>query len=194
MRRREGLFDLGALREASRRAALTALWVALWGGALGAAQPQAEFTRRDLETVGRALAFLERPPTGPVVIGVVYPGSSAAGRAEADRIASTIGDGLEVRPIVLMARPLTVEEVAFNTDVVALLLTAAALPAAERLASAIAGRGVLTIVSDPTIVEAGRAVMAVRTSPRVEIAVNRSAARAAGVGFAPAFRMMIHER
>jgi class 3 adenylate cyclase len=74
------------------------------------------------------------------------------------------------------------------------LLTSAALPRAGALAAATAGKGILTVTSDPVAIAAGEAVMAVRSQPRVEIFVSRAAALAAGVEFSTAFRMMIQER
>jgi hypothetical protein len=42
-------------------------------------------------------------------------------------------------------------------------------------------------------VRSGRCVVGVSTSPRVEIVVSRAAAKAAGVSFSQAFRVMIRE-
>jgi hypothetical protein len=140
------------------------------------------------------MAFLLHPPTGTLEIGIVYPAGSAAGRAEAEQIEAAFGSGLQAGSLTLRPRLLTVQEAVRQDHAAALLLTDAALPQASALAAALAGKGTLTITSDPAMITAGQAVMAVRSQPRVEIYVNRAAAQAAGVEFSTAFRMMIQER
>lgn len=157
---------------------------------LGAA---ADPTPRDLQVLARALGFLERPPAGTAEVGVVYPQQSAAARDEATRIAASFGEGIRAGNLVVRPRLVTVEGVA-SVPVAALLLTEAAVPHAAAIAGAVAGRSVLTIASDRSLIDSGSVVMVVRGEPRVEILVNRTAAQAAGINFAAAFRMMIQER
>jgi hypothetical protein len=148
----------------------------------------------ELRLIAQSMGFLLRPPTGTREVGIVYPAGSAAGRAEAERIRDAFGTSLQAGSLTLIPRLLTVVEAAHEDSAAALLLTDAALPQASALALAIAGKGMLTITSDPASVTTGKAVMAVRSEPRVEIYVNRAAAQAAGVEFSTAFRMMIQER
>jgi hypothetical protein len=153
----------------------------------------AEPTARDLQVLARALGFLERPAGSSAEIGIVYPQQSAAGKAEAMRIASFFGDGLRAGTLTVRPKLVTLEAVA-EAGAAALLLTDAAVAQAPRIAHAVAGRSILTVTSDRALIEAGSVVMVVRSEPRVEVLVNRAAAQAAGVTFAPAFRMMIQER
>ncbi|MDO9713073.1 YfiR/HmsC family protein [Paracraurococcus lichenis] len=100
-----------------------------------------------------------------------------------------------MRAGALTLRPrLVPTEAAGQAQVAALLLTEAALPEAEQIASALAGRGIPLIATSPSALDGSRVVMAVRSEPRVEILVSRAAAQAAGVTFSAAFRMMIQER
>lgn len=153
----------------------------------------AEPTARDLQVLARALGFLEKPPNGIAEIGIVYPQQSASGRAEAGRIAAAFGDGLRAGNLTLRPK-LVAAEAAGQAGTAALLLTDAAVPHAAQIAAAVAGRSILTVASDRSLIEAGSVVMVVRGEPRVEILVSRTAAQSAGVGFAAAFRMMIQER
>ncbi|MBK1660121.1 hypothetical protein E2C05_21580 [Paracraurococcus ruber] len=139
------------------------------------------------------MAFLEPAPSGLVELGIVYPVGSIDGRAEAERSATAMRDGLRAGAIQLRGRPMTLDEAA-SAPPAALLLTEAALPQGDRLAALLAGRGVPTISTNPSAVASDKAVMAVRAEPRVEIIVSRAAARVAGVAFSAAFRMMIQER
>lgn len=153
----------------------------------------AEPSPRDLQVLARALGFLERAPVGPVDIGIVYPQQSATGRSEAERVAAGFGDGLRVGNLTLRPKLVSVDT-ADQAGTVAMLLTDAAVPHAAAVARAVAGRSILTVSSDRSLVDAGLVVMVVRSEPRVEILVSRAATQAAGVTFAAAFRMMIQER
>ena len=153
----------------------------------------AEATAQDLQILVRALGFLERPPTGIAELGIAYPAASAAGRAEAERVAAAFGDNLRAGALTLRPR-LIPAEAAGRAQVVALLLTDAALPQAAQIADALAGSGVPTIATTATAFEGGKVVLVLRSQPRVEILVSRAAAQTARVGFATAFRMMIQER
>jgi hypothetical protein len=52
---------------------------------------------------------------------------------------------------------------------------------------------VLCITGDVAQVEAGHCVLSVQSDPRVQIVLNRALAADYGIGFATAFRMLIHE-
>jgi hypothetical protein len=143
--------------------------------------------------LARALSFLDPPPVGSVEVGIVYPPHSAPARAEADRIIAAFGDGLRAGNLTLRARPVQVDTVA-QAGTMALLLTEAAAPQAAAVAAAVAGRSVLILAFDRSLVDTGAVAMVVRSEPRVEILVNRAAAQAARIKFMAAFRMMIQER
>jgi hypothetical protein len=172
------------------RTILVAFALASPAGSHAVAEPGAH----DLRLMAQSMGFLLRPPTGTREVGIVYPAGSVVGQAEAERIKAAFGAGLQAGPLTLVPRLLTVAEAVHEEQAAALLLTDAALPQANALAAAIAGKGMLTIASDPAVVTNGEAVMAVRSEPRVEIYVSRAAAQTAGVEFSTAFRMMIQER
>jgi len=178
-------------RAATTRRSLIGIVAAL---ALVGAAPlelSTDATTRELQLIAQSMSFLQSPPRGAVILGIVYlPGSPVQAR----EIETAFGGGIHSGALTLHPRLLTVNE-AFNAqDVVGLMLTDAALPEARAIASAMAGKGVLTISSVPAAVTAGVVVMAVRVRPRVEIYLSRSAAREAGVEFSTPFRMMLQER
>ena len=65
--------------------------------------------------------------------------------------------------------------------------------AMSTVAAAIQADHELCITGDIDLVEAGACALAIRSDPRVEIIVNRKSAASAGISFATAFRMLIHE-
>jgi hypothetical protein len=159
----------------------------LWGARPSLA---ATLNARDLQVVARAVAFMTPAPTGTVEVGIVH---GDAGRAEAEALAATFGEGVRANAVTLRPATVTVAQ-ATASPMKVLLLTPSALPQAGAIAGAVAGKAVLTVAPDVAAVERGLAVMAVRSEPRVEIFVSRAAAAASGTSFASAFRMMIQER
>lgn len=156
--------------------------------AAAAAEPgPAEF-----EIIARTLGFLTPPPRGTIEIGLVYPTGSEAGRAEAERIAASLGNQFGVDDLTLRPRPMTVEE-AGHANVPVLLITRAALPQAQSLAATLAGKRVITVSTELTSVDARQIVVVVSAHPSIEIFVSRAATKVAGLQFSSAFRMLIQE-
>ena len=147
----------------------------------------------ECEMVARTLGFLTVPPTGAIELGVVYPAGSPAGYAEAQRIVGALGSRFVVDDITLLPKPVTVEE-AGRGGLRVLLLTQAALPQAGALGTALAGKRVLTAITDPASADSRFAVVAVSAQPSIEIFVSQAAAKSAGLQFSSAFRMLIQER
>lgn len=63
----------------------------------------------------------------------------------------------------------------------------------QEIASATARRSILTISSDPACARAGYCVVAVSSSPKVQIIVSKVASKAAKVKFGAAFLMLVKE-
>lgn len=144
--------------------------------------------------IAQSLSFLQSAPSGELSIGIVYPVPSQPAFAAARQIELAFGSGIRAGQLTLHPRLLTVRDAMMTTEVVALFLTDAALPSASEIAAATAGKGILTIASDPSVVVNGLVVMAVRCKPRTEIYVSRTAAQSAGVEFSTPFRLIIQER
>lgn len=147
----------------------------------------------EFEIIGRTLGFLTPPARGTIQIGLVYPTGSAAGRSEAEQIAATLGSQFGVDDLTLRPLPMTVEE-AGRSSVPVLLITRLALPAAQALAGALAGKRVITVSTELSSVDANQVVVVVSAHPSIEIFVSRAATKLAGLQFSSAFRMLIQER
>jgi hypothetical protein len=146
-------------------------------------------TAKDVQIAGRALTFLENGPSGHVVIGVVFDPSKAASVAQKDAVMAALGSGLDVGSLTLTGKPMDVS--AISGGVAALYITGGVNFAAAGAAGK--AHKLITISDDSGCVASGACVMAVTTTPKVEIKVNRAAAAAIGVSFKSAFRMMITE-
>jgi hypothetical protein len=162
----------------------------------GAARPAtantaaASLSPRALDVIGRALAFMQPPPSGGAV-AVVYAVGDDASLRDAEAIAHAIGDGLKVNggptlPPVVVAVP------ALAKGGFALAIAAAGA-SSPSLAAAVVAAHLLCVTADRAAVQAGSCSMAVNTEPRVDIVLNHALIAASDISFALAFRMTIRE-
>jgi hypothetical protein len=150
----------------------------------------ASFAAKDLQVLGRAIAFMQPSPAPDTTIAIAYAAGNAASRQDADAIASLIGGGLQAGRIVLHPKVIEINSLTaggFQVVIAAAGASGTQLSAATRAARA------LCVTTDIEAVRAGFCAMAITSEPRVEIIVNHAVSAAAGIDFAAAFRMMIRE-
>jgi hypothetical protein len=150
----------------------------------------ASFAAKDLQILGRAVAFMQPAPPPDAVVAIAYAAGNAASRQDADAIAALIGGGLPAGHIVLRPRVVDVnglEAGGFHVVIAAAGADGPRLNAAARAARA------LCVTTDVEAVRSGLCAMAITSEPRVKILVNHEVSAAAGIDFATAFRMMIQE-
>src|SRR6266700_1681104 len=61
----------------------------------------ASFAPKDLQVLGRAIAFMQPPPLPDSIIAIAYVAGNATSRQDADAIAALIGGGLQAGRILL---------------------------------------------------------------------------------------------
>jgi hypothetical protein len=153
---------------------------------------RADVTQKDLQVMARALGFTEKPPTGDVVIGIVYAPGNPQSAKEAQDIQKLLGDGLKGGAITL--KPLLVKiDDAGSADVGAFLLTEGVGADGSKLAAITKSKQKPCMTVDIAQVQSGACLLGVKSEPTVEIIVNKAAAADSGVSFAASFRMMIKE-
>lgn len=162
-------------------------------GLLVALPARADVTRDDVVTAARALSFMNHPPTGEVIVGIVVAPRSAESAAEARSIAEIIGSGLKVGNMTLRAVTLPLNDLG-RANVQFFFMTHGIDPIeAMQVAAAGKGKGKPCVTGDIAQVERGACVVGVRSAPKIEILVNRAAAASSDITFASTFRMMITE-
>jgi len=152
----------------------------------------AEFTETDLQIAARALSFMEQPISGNVRVGIVYSPASPRSTRQAEQLLSDLGRGLTVGNIVLRPVMVPIADAA-TADVDLFLLTENMPPDDKPLAAISKARQIPCVTTDIDQVRSGGCIMAIRSKPKVEILINRDAARDSGLQFATAFRVMITE-
>jgi hypothetical protein len=166
-----------------------ALGMALVAICVAAPAEAASLSAQELQTIARALAFLQPPPTSGD-IGIVYNANDPASRRDAEAINDEIGAGLQIGKVRLPPRLVEAGALAGGGFAVALAAAGANGPA---LGAAIRASHVLCVTAELAAVQAGFCTMAISTEIRVQIVLNHAAAAASDINFIAAFRMMIHE-
>jgi hypothetical protein len=161
---------------------------------LAVAEPRAgiaaSLSPQEVQVLGKALNFVQLPPRSSTTIAVVYASSDAASRADAEQIAAEIGDGFRVGNVVFTPR--TIDIAALATIEPAVIVTAAGANG-DAVTRASREHQALCVTAELAAVRSGSCIMTIQSNPKVEIVLNTSAARAAGVAFPIAFHMMVRE-
>jgi hypothetical protein len=159
--------------------------VALLIGPHAAAAPM---TGKDLQIIAKTLGFLDPAPAGGVV-AVVY--TDAASKADADAVVSSFGSGLASAGGTITAKAADAASLGDGSAYIGIILAdGVSSDAANAAAKA---HHIPCITANLALVQSGACIVAVQSDPKVSITVNHAAAQAAGVGFASAFAMLIHE-
>lgn len=169
------------------RSATTAIVIAAIGVA---ATARAEL---NVPIAARVLPFLLPPPTGQVVAAIIVAPDRPASLAEAAAIERSIGNGLPVGGAVIRTKRVPVTALADLHGMRFAFVTAGLRGEHDAISAAATRESVVTITSDRTCVQTGRCVVAVESAPRVQITVNRAAARAVKARFGSAFLMLVKE-
>jgi hypothetical protein len=149
-------------------------------------------TRTDMVVAGRALSFMDNPPSGDVMVGIVYAPSSHASSENAQVLYKLLEGGLRVGNLNLKPALLSVDDLT-TANVRLFFLVAGVGAEAAKVTAATRAKRIPCITTDIQQVENGVCTMGIRSEPKVEILVNRSNAANCGIAFSTAFRMMITE-
>jgi hypothetical protein len=168
------------------------VWALLASGAVMVLPAWAQVSDTTLLLAARALSFLQHPPQGEVIVGIVYQPDNSQSALEARQLNAVMEDGFRAGTLVLRPRLIKLDELA-SGGIGLYFLTSDIGHAAAALAQLNRSRHIPCVTTDIAQVRDGNCAMGVREQPRVEILVNRAAAAATGMTFSAAFRVMITE-
>jgi hypothetical protein len=168
---------------------LAAAMLVIGPAMLSATAHAGSLSAKDLQIVTKVLGFLD-PPCLSGVVAVVFAQGNPASEADATRVAALFGAGPNAGNSI-RAEAVSASALQQDKHYVAVILSAG-VPAGS-VSSYLQEHHVLCITGDLAQVEAGLCVLSVQSDPRVEIVLNRALAASYGIGFATAFRMLIHE-
>lgn len=153
---------------------------------------RAQVSPMDIQVAGRALSFLAKPLTGEVTMGIVYSRANAQSVQDAQDLEKQLGSGLRVGNLTLKPALIAVGEAA-RANVSLFFVTPGTGADAAVLAEITSTKHIPCVTTDLSQVTAGRCAVGVKSTPKIEIVVNRTAAAASGTAFSTVFRMMITE-
>ena len=144
----------------------------------------------ELRILGKALGFMDPPLPAQPTVAIVYADGDGASRRDAEGLAAQIHDtGFGGVPVI----PVVVDSLSLAAARFQLIITASGV-AGDAVIDAARMHRALCVTADVEAVHDGHCTMAIRTSTHIEIFVNRNAATQSGIGFATAFRIMVHEQ
>ncbi|BAI73455.1 hypothetical protein AZL_028170 [Azospirillum sp. B510] len=154
----------------------------------------ADMTAKDVQVIAKTLGFTVPPLTGAVKVAVVFDPASPASQKDADDLKGILGSGLAVGAATLSPVLVPIAQLDAGLNGTGLVLVTSGLSAQqERVFAAAKAKKLISVSPDAACVRSGHCVMGIKSEPKVEIVINKSAADASSVSFAPAFRMMISE-
>ncbi|WP_035693716.1 hypothetical protein [Azospirillum halopraeferens] len=154
----------------------------------------ADVGAKDVQVAAKTFGFTVPPLTGTVTVAVVFDPGVPASQADADQLKTILGSGLAVGTATLVPVLVPVAQLDGGLDGANVAFLTGGLSAHhERIFAATKAKKLLSVSADTSCVQSARCVMGVKSEPKVEILVNKAAAEASSVSFAPAFRMMISE-
>jgi hypothetical protein len=151
----------------------------------------AEVTATDLQVAARALSFMEKPLGSVVRVGIVYAPDSPRSVREAETLRTLLGEGMKIGKFEL--RPTLVKIDGLAAAQVDMFFLTEFVSATDASGAGIVALKHPCVTTDFAQVESGACLMGVRSAPKVQIVINRAAAKDSGVTFATVFRVMITE-
>ena len=144
---------------------------------------------KDLETIARAVGFMNNGPTGAVSVDVVFDPANADSAAHADEVIGLLAGGVGSKVT------LTGKKVSAAGDITSrvIFLTRGAGSLYGPALNTAAGNNGITVSTDDACLGNG-CVLVVKTQPSVDILVSTAAAAKTNTEFASAFSMMITKK
>lgn len=171
---------------------MTALLFAVAWSVGSAAAVHADLTVTDLQIAARALSFTETPPSGTLRVGILYSSSAGSAIGQAESAREMLAGGLRVGNVRLEPVMVDISDAA-RADVDLLFLPEHMAEHGATVRRIARAKQLLCVTTDIERVRDGSCPLGVRSSPKVEILVNRASAMDSGTAFATAFRVMITE-
>lgn len=148
-------------------------------------------TKKDVETISKAVGFMNGGPSGTVEMAVVFDPANADSVAHADEVVALTSGGVGSK-VKLTGKKVAAGSIGSVSSPVIYLTRGASAAYGAALDKAAANGG-LTVSTDEACLGAG-CVLVVKTQPSIDILVSTAAAAKTGTEFASAFSMMITKK
>ena len=160
---------------------------------LGVHAADARDQQKKLKIIAQAVGFVKDRDYKDVDMLVVFSPQDQQSVEDAERLLGTVGTGFSFGKVRINARKATVDEALHALP--DLYLFQGGVADLGRLYTHAAQNKILTFSTyDDTCMQNDQCVLFIKTSPRVDIFLNRKAASDSGVKFDAAFRLMVKEK
>lgn len=149
-------------------------------------------SKKDLETISKAISFISGGPSGAVEVAVVFDPANADSKTHADEIVALLSGGIGSK-VKLTGKKIESSGISSSTSRVFFMTRGSKTGYDSALAKAKENKGITTS-TDTTCLDANACVLVVKTKPSVDIFVSTKAAETTGTSFAAAFAMMITKK
>ena len=149
--------------------------------------------RLNVPVATRIVSFVQPQPQRQIDAAIIVDPANRDSERDAAAIEEAIGSGLTVGQATLRVRRVRTDALAKLSGAQVAFVTAGLQGSYPQIAAATARQSILTISADPDCVKDARCVVGISSTPRVQITINRAAARAAKIRFASAFLMLVQE-
>ncbi len=149
-------------------------------------------SKKDIETISKAVSFMSGGPSGAVEMAVIFDPANADSKTHADEIIALTSGGVGSK-VKLTGKKVEVSAVSSTTSKV-LFLARGSSAAYDAAIANVKASGGITASTDMACLDAGGCVLVVKTKPSVDIFVSNKASDATGVSFAAAFAMMVTKK
>lgn len=143
----------------------------------------AAITEKDVQTIAKAIGFIEGAPKGDIEVAVVVDGT--AGKEGADQFVS-LGKAEKLTGKIISPAEL-------SSTSAKVVFIPSGISNFDAIFSAATSKKLITISNSDACIKAKKCAVAVNTDPKVDITVSKSAASQTGVTFGSAFKMMTKE-
>jgi hypothetical protein len=150
-------------------------------------------TLNELKVGVRVFDFMVLPPHGKTPLAVIYDGQNRASLEDARAIQGWVNSGVASGKAELIPSLVDARELDEAPDFRLAIVANGSHAFDTRILAYAQKKQTLTISSDLACMQAGKCVVGIVGSPRVEVIINREAAASCGITFAEAFRMMVRE-
>jgi hypothetical protein len=173
-----------------------ALCIAIAAGASIFGNPFKAFaaTDKDIQVAIRTIGFIEPALAGAIPTAIVYDKNNQISRTEAEQIRASLVANGTVKAATLKPQLVEVDALDGLVNFRVAFLTSGLSDQQASVFRETSRRGIITISTDMSCVNAGRCVVGVSSSPKVQIVVNRAARTLSNAKFGSAFMMLVTEK
>ncbi len=147
----------------------------------------------NVAVAARVLSFIQPAPAGAITAVILFNPGDPASEAEAASIERSVAGGMTIGKAVLRVRRVSANQLGGLAGASVAFVTSGLRDRQADIAAVAQKGSILTITSDIGCVQAGRCAVAVSSTPKVQITVNRAACQAAHIQFGSAFLMLVKE-